>query len=97
LKVTVRFFTSLREIVGKKEEIIELKEKEKISIGEILENLAQRHGTDFVQYVYDGKTRNVKSFLQFFINGRSAASLSGMSTEIIDGDLLAIIPPVGGG
>jgi len=50
-----------------------------------------------VEYVYDGKTGEVKSFLQFLINGRSASALDGLDTKLEDGDVLAIIPPVGGG
>jgi len=35
--------------------------------------------------------------LQFLVNGRSTSSLEGLSTRLADGDVLAIIPPVGGG
>jgi molybdopterin converting factor small subunit len=59
--------------------------------------LAKRHGKEFVEYVYDRKTGEVKSFLQFLINGRSASALNGLDTKLEDGDVLAIIPPVGGG
>jgi molybdopterin converting factor small subunit len=47
--------------------------------------------------VYNTKTGEVKGFLQFLINGRSASALDGMDTKLEDGDVLAIIPPVGGG
>jgi molybdopterin converting factor small subunit len=59
--------------------------------------LAQRYGKGFVEYVYDAQTREVRAFLQFLINGKSASSLKGLQTELKDGDVLAILPPVGGG
>ncbi len=97
MHVSVRFFTSLREIVGKKEETIEFKPREKASVDAVLKHLAKRHGKDFVNYVYDAKTGEVKGFLQLLVNGRSISSEKGLETELEDEDVLAIIPPVGGG
>jgi len=96
LKVSIRFFTSLREIVGKREETLEFSETEKVTVNSVLETLAKRYGKTFVDYVYDAKSEKVKGFLQLLVNGQSAAPL-GLETELEDGDVLAIIPPVGGG
>jgi molybdopterin synthase sulfur carrier subunit len=93
----VRFFTSLRELIGKKEETLRFTDSEAVNVTTVLERLARRHGKEFVEYVYDRKTGEVKSFLQFLINGRSASALNGLDTKLEDGDVLAIIPPVGGG
>jgi len=97
LQVSVRFFTSLREIADKKEETLKFPEGEKVTLDKVLKILAQRYGKRFVEYVYDAKTGEVKGFLQFLVNGRSAATLNGLQTELEDGDALAILPPVGGG
>ena len=72
-------------------------DSEQITVARVLGKLAERYGKGFVEYVYDSKTGDVKGFLQFLINGRSAATLKGLETELADGDVLAIIPPVGGG
>jgi MoaD family protein len=93
----VRFFTSLREIADKKEETLKFPEGEKVTLDKVLKILAQRYGKRFVEYVYDGKTGEVRGFLQFLINGKSAAPLNGLQTELENGDVLAILPPVGGG
>ena len=93
----MRFFTSLREITDKKEETLKFPEGEKVTLDKVLKILAQRYGKRFVEYVYDDKTDEVKGFLQFLINGRSAATLNGLQTELEDGDVLVILPPVGGG
>ncbi len=97
LQVSVRFFTSLREIIGKKEETLEFTEGEKITVDTVLKTLMRRYGEPFVEYIYDRKTSEVRSFLQFLINGKSATNMKGLQTELEDGDVLAILPPVGGG
>jgi len=97
VRVSVRFFTSLRELTGKREETIEFSGKEKVTVGKVLERLSKRYGKDFVEYVFDRKSGDVKGFLQFLVNGRSTATLRDLDTPLKDGDVLAIIPPVGGG
>lgn len=97
MHVSVRFFTTLREVTGKKEETLEFPKGETVTVDRLLKRLTQRYGRKFVEYVYDAKTGEVKGFLQFLVNGRSASSLEGLSMRLADGDVLAIIPPVGGG
>lgn len=96
LQVSVKFFTALREITGKKEETLTFKDSKTVTIDVILRKLIQRYGKSFREYVFDGKTGEVKSFLQFLVNGRSMTETE-LGTKLEDGDVLAIIPPVGGG
>jgi molybdopterin synthase sulfur carrier subunit len=97
LQVSVRFFTSLRELIGKKEETLAFPEGEAITVDMILGSLVRRYGKPFTEYVYDQKTGEVKGFLQLLVNGKSVSTLSGLQTELETGDVLAILPPVGGG
>jgi molybdopterin synthase sulfur carrier subunit len=97
LRISVRFFTTLREITGRKEEKLEFPKGKNVTVRVALKHLADRYGKSFVEYVYDDTTGEVKGFLQFLINGRSASSFKGLDTKLVDGDVLAIIPPVGGG
>jgi MoaD family protein len=97
LQISVRFFTSLREITDKKEETLKFPEGKKVTVEVVLKTLTQRYGKPFVEYVYDRKTGEVQGFLQFLVNGKSAATMNGLETELEDGDVLAILPPVGGG
>ncbi len=97
VEVKIRFFTSLREIVNKREETLTFANGEKITVDLVLKTLAQKYGKPFIEYVYNGKTGQPKNFLQFLINGTSTATLNGLGTELKDGDVLAILPPVGGG
>jgi sulfur-carrier protein len=96
MHVSVRFFTILREVTGKKEETLKFPKGE-IAVATVLRALSERYGKDFTEYVYNSKTGEVKGFLQFFINGQSTQAEHGLETEMHDGDVLAIVPPVGGG
>ena len=95
--VSVRFFTRLREITNKREETLNFPENQKVTVDKVLKTLAKQYGKAFVDYVYNGKTGKPKNFLQFLVNGTSTATLNGLETELKDGDVLAILPPVGGG
>ncbi len=97
MEVKVRFFTNLREIVNKREETLTFAGGEKVTVDLALKTLAQKYGKPFTEYVYNGKTEQPKNFLQFLVNGTSTTTLNGLETELKDGDVLAILPPVGGG
>ena len=97
MRVSVRFFTILREITGKKEEVLKFPKGQTVTVDSVLKILAERYGRGFAEYVYDSNTGEVKGFLQFLVNGRSTSSFDGLDTKLQDGDVLAIIPPVGGG
>jgi len=95
LKISVRFFTSLREIAGKREEALSFPDAQEVTLDRVVKILANEYGRDFADYVYDVKTHEVKGFLQFLVNGKNA--IDGQVTRLNDGDVLAILPPVGGG
>jgi molybdopterin synthase sulfur carrier subunit len=97
VEVKVRFFTNLREIVNKREETLTFASGEKVTVELVLKTLSQKYGKPFTEYVYNGKTGQPKNFLQFLVNGTSTSTLNGLETELKDGDVLAILPPVGGG
>lgn len=95
MKVTVKFFTTLREMTRKREEEIETSDTI-LTVKELLRYLSEKYGRKFVDYVYD-KEGKARSYLQFLINGKSITTLQGFETKLRDGDKVAIIPPVGGG
>jgi sulfur-carrier protein len=97
VEVKVRFFTSLREIVSKREETLTFPDGKKVTVDLVLKTLSTKYGKPFIDYVFDATTGQPKNFLQFLINGTSASTLKGLETELKDGAVLAILPPVGGG
>jgi sulfur-carrier protein len=93
--IKIRLFTHLRELAGKREETMNFQEKT-VTVKQVLNALSQTYGKPFDDYVFEADG-HVKGFLQFLINGTSAATLSGLDSQLRDGDVLAILPPVGGG
>jgi molybdopterin synthase sulfur carrier subunit len=94
MKVEVRFFTSLREITGKKVEEVQLQRTK--TVEELLIEVSKRYGREFREYMYNGEGK-VHSYLSILVNGRSINVLQGLDTELKEGDTIAILPPVGGG
>ena len=68
-----------------------------VTVDLILKTLSNKYGEPFTAYVYDGRTGQPKNFLQFLVNGTSTSTLNGLETELKAGDVLAVLPPVGGG
>ena len=94
MKVEVRFFTSLREITGKKVEEVQLQSS--ITVEELLTGFSKKYGRKFMEYLYNEEGK-VHSFLSILVNGKSINVLKGLDTELKEGDTIAILPPVGGG
>jgi molybdopterin synthase sulfur carrier subunit len=97
MQIKVRLFTNLREIANKREETLTFPEGEKVTVDSVLKMLSKKYGTPFLDYVFNDKNGKPKNFLQFLVNGNSISILKGLETELKEGDVLAILPPVGGG
>lgn len=95
MKITIRYFASLREIVGLPQEVLELKKGAAIS--DLIKLLAGRYGDRFNEYMFDPASGNLRSHLHFMLDG-NPIPLSDVLSRILDYDCeFAIIPPVGGG
>lgn len=94
MKVEVKFFTSLREITGKKVDQIQLQEA--ITLKELIKMLSEKYGKEFKEYIYD-KNGETQEFLSFLIKGKNINTMHGFETKLKDQDVIAILPPVGGG
>ena len=97
VEVKIRFFTNLREIVNKREVTLNFSDNVKVTVDVVLKTLSDKYGKPFTEYVYNQETGQPKAFLQFLFNGTSISNLNGLETELKDGAVLAVLPPVGGG
>jgi molybdopterin synthase sulfur carrier subunit len=93
VNVKVRYFTTLRELAGVSEETIRLRDG--AVLADLIEKIASKYGEAAREYLYSkGK---VDTSIYFLINGEDSRALSGLRTRLREGDIVAIIPPIGGG
>jgi len=94
LRVKVRYFTTLRELAGIAEEEVQMDSDATLAC--LIEELTRRYGKTARDYLYN-KGKGVDPAIYFLINGANSKTLSGTETNLKDGDVVAIIPPIGGG
>ena len=94
MKVKVKTFANLREIVGKGE--IEYEIEQGNTLGYLLENMCQKYGKSFEHQIKDRTTGAIVPFL-LLINGKTFRSVADLNTPINEGDVITIMLPFDGG
>lgn len=95
MEVYVKLFTVLRELAGTSKVVVKLDKGEK-NVKEVLRRLSGESQQDFKDYLFDSEG-GVREHLQLLVNGKSLDLQEGLETVVKEGDVLAIVPPVGGG
>ena len=96
LKVDVEYLGHIRNVVGsKRHEEVEIENGS--SIADLLSILAEKHGEPFKESVYEPKETDVKSNYIITVNGCLLNQLSGIQTNLREGDHITILPIVSGG
>jgi len=95
MKVTVKLFAKLKEIVGNQE--LEVNLPERADIRNLLEKLSKDYGADFDNYIIDDRTRMVRQYLQIVVDGKYTSTSEKLGAKLRDGSVVAILPPIGGG
>ena len=95
MKVRVEYFAAARELVGTREESVELGDNS--TVKSLLDSLVKIHGERLRDYLYDRKSGRLRPSIQFLIGDKPVSMADGMLTPLPDGAVFAIIPPVGGG
>jgi molybdopterin synthase sulfur carrier subunit len=91
-KITVKFFATVREVVG-----LRSAEMEAQDIRELIDKLKHQFGRKFAEAVIDPESGDLKRFYSCMVNGKRIELLNGYDTELVDGDAVALFPPIGGG
>ncbi len=94
MKVKVRYYTTLRYLVGNAEE--ELLMEAGATLAHLIKKVALKYGEKASAYLYHNKEK-IDPAIYFLINGANSKILSGFDTKLRDGDVVAIVPPIGGG
>jgi molybdopterin synthase sulfur carrier subunit len=96
LRIKVRYFTTLRELAGGAEEEIEVDDD--ATLADLIKKIALKYGEEARRYLYHkGNGDDIDPSIYFLINGTNARTLSGFNTKLKDGNIVAIVPPIGGG
>ncbi len=95
MKVNVKYFATLRDITGKREEQIELCKDS--TMRDLLKRLVELHGSAFSNYVMEEVPGVPKRHLLFLIDGTSMNTMGGLNARLSNGCVVALMPPVGGG
>jgi molybdopterin synthase sulfur carrier subunit len=95
MKVKVKFFALVRELTGKREEIVDLNDQ--ATVRTLLGKLVEEYGVKFRDYILDPASKKPRGHIQFLMDGRNITLMQGLDTALKEGTSLAILPPVGGG
>jgi molybdopterin synthase sulfur carrier subunit len=93
--VTVRAFAAFREILGLKE--IELDLPPDTTVSSMIDLLSRDYSHGKLKGEVFDKSGNMRKFVKILVNGRDSYFLNGLLTQLHDGDIVAMFPPVGGG
>jgi len=95
VKVIVKAFATIREAIGEFGKI-SLEFPEQVTVKNLIEVLSKNFGEKFNSEVLDDNGLPKKT-IKIFVNGRDIEFLDGLSTNLKDGDEVALIPPIAGG
>ena len=96
MKITVKSFLTLRQVMGNQAEFeMEIGD---ITIGDLLDQLCDRFGERLAALIFDRDRDAVSHLLRVLVNGRHYSTLPDrLNTKLKEGDEVALFPPVAGG
>ncbi len=91
MMIKLKAFARFRETFGKE---LDVELDGKATAMDLLTGLCEPHNAHDIIFDESG---GIKKYVNILVNGRHIQSLSGIKTELADGDEVAIFPPVAGG
>jgi len=95
INVKVRVFATFRDIVGIKETDFQLPSS--VTVRLLVQTLSDKYSHGKLEQEVFDKSGKVQKYVKILVNGRDIDFLDGPSTQLNDGDIVAMFPPVGGG
>jgi len=94
MKVKIKTFANLRDVVGKPE--IEHETEDGATLGYLLDDLCRTYGKAFEHQIKDRTTGAIVPFLML-VNDKTCRSIADLSTRLGEGDTVTIMLPFDGG
>ena len=94
MKIAIRLFGVLKVAIGSRQIDLEL-DLARMTVGDIPDLLISRYGDPVAQLLY-GKEEPFDN-LRVLINGQDHMVLQGLETELKQGDIVTLLPPLSGG
>ena len=95
MKIRVKTFASVAELVGKRE--FEIRLKGGSTVYDLFQTLFRKFGAKVKSEIWDTKRDAPQAYIKVMLNGRDIDFIRGVKTELNEGDTVAIFPPVAGG
>ena len=95
MRIKVDYLGHVKDIVGVKDEEIEMQEK--VTIRDLLDMLSAKHGNRFKKAVYESGCSDLRTNYIATVNGQLLNQLEGINTKLKDQDEVKIMPIVSGG
>ena len=92
--ITINCFADIRDVVGKEQISVQLDPGSTLS--DLFHHLSKTYGPPFDRQIKDQITQELVPFL-ILINGRAYRSITDMSTQLHDADVVTFLTPFDGG
>ncbi len=94
ITVATKYFAAVREITGKREEAFDFEGE--VDGKKFLHALLSRYGEELRDFLLDQKG-DLRDGLVMLVNGNAVDTSDLSSLRLKNGDLVVILPPIGGG
>ncbi len=94
MPITIKFASFLREITQENEIFLDLRE---ISMAQLIELLCEKYGKQFEEKCLKENKKDLKSFINIFLNKTPILDANVDSIRIRDNDIIHLLPAISGG
>jgi MoaD family protein len=95
MKIQVHYLGYIKNLLGKKNEELEIEEG--VTLSELLGKLAKTYGQPFKKDVFESGLKDVKTGFVVTVNGILIGQLNGVETKLKEGDNIILMSLMSGG